>query len=279
MSDDPDRKPTVRNHSNTQRGSSGGSSSRNPSSINVHTHTRQQWMMIVQRRVVMQTRRQVHKTTHRHTQTERQKSESSYIVSRQFHGQLSSAAAENVLQKSNTWCRTQWCKLKRAVNQRRRVADRPESQVICQRCRKACHRLDEYCGCKKRWRNKNGGVGWRACRGGTGYDGFIHTKTQPAFLCSACKGNKNCQSERNAKFVCVPATAKCLETKDLLQLDGTVECELPNRHLYEFNGVLKESNKPTVALGPDQILQRGAVLRNTAWISALSSTLDTIRNL
>lgn len=55
----------------------------------------------------------------------------------------------------------------------------------------------------------------------------------------------NLDGETNLKIrQGVPATAKCLETKDLLQLDGTVECELPNRHLYEFNGVLKENNKP-----------------------------------
>lgn len=38
----------------------------------------------------------------------------------------------------------------------------------------------------------------------------------------------------------VPATARLLETRDLVNFNGTLECEPPNRHLYEFNGVLKE---------------------------------------
>lgn len=51
----------------------------------------------------------------------------------------------------------------------------------------------------------------------------------------------NLDGETNLKIrQGVPATAKLLETKDLFELSGTLECELPNRHLYEFNGVLKE---------------------------------------
>lgn len=38
-------------------------------------------------------------------------------------------------------------------------------------------------------------------------------------------------------------TANLLKTDDLSQFRATVECDLPNRHLYEFSGVLKESNK------------------------------------
>ncbi|XP_067627473.1 probable phospholipid-transporting ATPase IA isoform X3 [Eurosta solidaginis] len=96
-------------------------------------------------------------------------------------------------------------------------------------------------------------------------DILLLSSSEPQAMCFI--ETANLDGETNLKIrQGVPATAKYLETKDLLQLDGTVECELPNRHLYEFNGVLKENNKPTVALGPDQILQRGAVLRNTAWI-------------
>lgn len=51
----------------------------------------------------------------------------------------------------------------------------------------------------------------------------------------------NLDGETNLKIrQAVPATARLLETKDLLNFSGTVECEPPNRHLYEFNGVLKE---------------------------------------
>ncbi|KAL5287332.1 ATP8A1 family protein [Megaselia abdita] len=77
----------------------------------------------------------------------------------------------------------------------------------------------------------------------------------------------NLDGETNLKIrQGVSATARLLEKSDLLNFKGVVECELPNRHLYEFNGVLKEEGKAGVALGADQILQRGAVLRNTSWI-------------
>ncbi|XP_055314089.1 probable phospholipid-transporting ATPase IA isoform X6 [Sitodiplosis mosellana] len=77
----------------------------------------------------------------------------------------------------------------------------------------------------------------------------------------------NLDGETNLKIrQAVPATAGLLETRDLVNFNGTVECEPPNRHLYEFNGVLKERGQLAVALGADQILQRGAILRNTAWV-------------
>lgn len=55
----------------------------------------------------------------------------------------------------------------------------------------------------------------------------------------------NLDGETNLKIrQGVPATAKILETKDFIQFSGTLESEPPNRHLYEFNGVLKEAGKP-----------------------------------
>lgn len=51
----------------------------------------------------------------------------------------------------------------------------------------------------------------------------------------------NLDGETNLKIrQAVPATARLLETRDLINFSGTIECEPPNRHLYEFNGVLKE---------------------------------------
>lgn len=55
----------------------------------------------------------------------------------------------------------------------------------------------------------------------------------------------NLDGETNLKIrQGVSSTARLLETKDLTQLEGTIECELPNRLLYEFNGVLSETGKP-----------------------------------
>jgi phospholipid-transporting ATPase len=58
-----------------------------------------------------------------------------------------------------------------------------------------------------------------------------------------------------------------ISSVQLKELQGTVECELPNRNLYEFAGTLKlNSVAHPIPLGSDQILLRGSQLKNTAWI-------------
>ncbi|KAH8299708.1 hypothetical protein KR044_004998, partial [Drosophila immigrans] len=96
-------------------------------------------------------------------------------------------------------------------------------------------------------------------------DLVLLSSSEPQAMCFI--ETANLDGETNLKIrQGVPTTAKLLETKDLMQLQGRIECELPNRQLYDFNGVLKEFGKPSVPLGNDQVLQRGAMLRNTAWI-------------
>lgn len=59
----------------------------------------------------------------------------------------------------------------------------------------------------------------------------------------------NLDGETNLKIrQSPPETCRLLETKDLETFKGTVECELPNRHLYEFSGNLRESGKRLVSL-------------------------------
>ncbi|XP_048517503.1 probable phospholipid-transporting ATPase IA isoform X3 [Dendroctonus ponderosae] len=83
----------------------------------------------------------------------------------------------------------------------------------------------------------------------------------------------NLDGETNLKIrQALPSTAKLTTTHDLAsfrRLNGTLECEPPNRHLYEFNGVFKDYNKHQEPIGPDQILLRGAMLRNTSWVFGL----------
>ncbi|XP_004444374.1 probable phospholipid-transporting ATPase IA isoform X3 [Drosophila pseudoobscura] len=96
-------------------------------------------------------------------------------------------------------------------------------------------------------------------------DLIILSSSEPQAMCFI--ETANLDGETNLKIrQGVTATAGLLETKDLSMLQGRIECELPNRHLYEFNGVLKEFGKQSVSLGNDQVLQRGAMLRNTAWV-------------
>ncbi|KHJ46745.1 phospholipid-translocating P-type ATPase, flippase [Trichuris suis] len=66
-----------------------------------------------------------------------------------------------------------------------------------------------------------------------------------------------------------PRTAGLLTHEALYHFTGAVECEAPHRRLYEFTGTLKPTNDLAVPLGPDQLLLRGAVLKNTLWIFGL----------
>ena len=73
-------------------------------------------------------------------------------------------------------------------------------------------------------------------------------------------------------------TAHMTSIEHLRYLCGRIECDTPNRHLYEFNGVLYGVNTKALSLGlwlnrawkkcrsgPERVLLRGASLRNTRW--------------
>lgn len=69
----------------------------------------------------------------------------------------------------------------------------------------------------------------------------------------------------------LPQTAHMISSVQLRELQGVIECELPNRNLYEFAGTLKLNNVAfPIPLGSDQILLRGSQLKNTAWIYGIA---------
>lgn len=54
----------------------------------------------------------------------------------------------------------------------------------------------------------------------------------------------NLDGETNLKIrQALPETASLLDTTELTNFRASIQCEPPNRHLYEFVGVLRESNK------------------------------------
>ena len=72
----------------------------------------------------------------------------------------------------------------------------------------------------------------------------------------------------------VDQTAAWMSKEKICSMNGSVECDLPNEHLYSFHGRLFFGNdiklkgiksSPTVITN-DQLLLRGATLRNTSWI-------------
>ncbi|OQV25849.1 putative phospholipid-transporting ATPase IA [Hypsibius exemplaris] len=77
----------------------------------------------------------------------------------------------------------------------------------------------------------------------------------------------NLDGETNLKTrLALPETAQLRSVDDLLILDGTIECETPNRHLYDFTGNIRPSGRQTIPLCPDQLLLRGSRLKNTDWV-------------
>ncbi|WFD34905.1 P-type phospholipid transporter [Malassezia cuniculi] len=64
------------------------------------------------------------------------------------------------------------------------------------------------------------------------------------------------------------ATAKMTTAASMAALHGKLECETPNNHLYTFEGTL-ELGSTRIPIGPEQMLLRGAQLRNAPWIFGL----------
>uniref|UniRef100_A0A6I8SAM4 Phospholipid-transporting ATPase n=1 Tax=Xenopus tropicalis TaxID=8364 RepID=A0A6I8SAM4_XENTR len=94
------------------------------------------------------------------------------------------------------------------------------------------------------------------------------SSSEPQAMCYI--ETSNLDGETNLKIrqgLSVTAEMKDIDT--LMSLSGKIECESPNRHLYDFNGNIRLDGHGLVPLGPDQILLRGAQLRNTQWVHGI----------
>uniref|UniRef100_A0A672G4E4 Phospholipid-transporting ATPase n=1 Tax=Salarias fasciatus TaxID=181472 RepID=A0A672G4E4_SALFA len=89
-------------------------------------------------------------------------------------------------------------------------------------------------------------------------DMVIVSSSEPQAMCYT--ETSNLDGETNLKI----RQVQTLE--DLMAMTGRLECEGPNRHLYDFTGTLRLENQNPAPLGPDQVLLRGAQLRNTQWV-------------
>ncbi|KAB0372810.1 hypothetical protein FD755_015563, partial [Muntiacus reevesi] len=93
---------------------------------------------------------------------------------------------------------------------------------------------------------------------------FFSLLSEPQAMCYV--ETANLDGETNLKIRQGLSHTADMQTREvLMKLSGTIECEGPNRHLYDFTGNLNLDGKSPVALGPDQILLRGTQLRNTQW--------------
>uniref|UniRef100_A0A4W6FKT8 Phospholipid-transporting ATPase n=1 Tax=Lates calcarifer TaxID=8187 RepID=A0A4W6FKT8_LATCA len=96
-------------------------------------------------------------------------------------------------------------------------------------------------------------------------DLVILSSSEPQGMCYI--ETSNLDGETNLKIrQGLQLTADIKDIDSLMRLSGRMECESPNRHLYEFVGNIRLDGHSTVPLGPDQILLRGAQLRNTQWV-------------
>ena len=80
----------------------------------------------------------------------------------------------------------------------------------------------------------------------------------------------NLDGETNLKVKqALPLTAPLVSATRVSSLRGTLSCEAPNNSLYTFDGTLDVPGQAPRPVGPDQLLLRGAQLRNAPWVYGL----------
>ncbi|XP_074180726.1 phospholipid-transporting ATPase IA isoform X5 [Rhinolophus sinicus] len=99
-------------------------------------------------------------------------------------------------------------------------------------------------------------------------DTVLLSSSEPQAMCYI--ETSNLDGETNLKIrQGLPITSEIKEIDSLMRISGRIECESPNRHLYDFVGNIRLDGHGTVPLGADQILLRGAQLRNTQWVHGI----------
>uniref|UniRef100_UPI00398EABD5 probable phospholipid-transporting ATPase IA isoform X4 n=1 Tax=Pristiophorus japonicus TaxID=55135 RepID=UPI00398EABD5 len=99
-------------------------------------------------------------------------------------------------------------------------------------------------------------------------DTILLSSSEPQAMCYI--ETSNLDGETNLKIrQGLPQTADIKDIDSLMNFSGKLECENPNRHMYDFVGNIRFDGKSTFPLGQDHILLRGAQLRNTQWIHGI----------
>jgi phospholipid-transporting ATPase len=99
-------------------------------------------------------------------------------------------------------------------------------------------------------------------------DLILLASSEPEGLCYI--ETANLDGETNLKIKqAIPETANLVSPGDLSRLSGRIRSEQPNSSLYTYEGTLTMDmggGEKELPLNPDQLLLRGATLRNTPWI-------------
>ena len=102
-------------------------------------------------------------------------------------------------------------------------------------------------------------------------DLVLLASSEPEGLCYI--ETANLDGETNLKIKqAIPETANLVSPGDLSRLAGRVRSEQPNSSLYTYEATLSMSaggGEKELPLAPDQLLLRGATLRNTPWIHGI----------
>jgi phospholipid-transporting ATPase len=102
-------------------------------------------------------------------------------------------------------------------------------------------------------------------------DLVLLASSEPEGLCYI--ETANLDGETNLKIKqAIPETAHLVNPSDLSRMSGVVRSEQPNSSLYTYEATLKSSatqSEKELPLNPEQLLLRGATLRNTPWIHGI----------
>lgn len=102
-------------------------------------------------------------------------------------------------------------------------------------------------------------------------DVVLLASSEPEGLCYI--ETANLDGETNLKIKqAIPETAHLVSSAELARLGGRVRSEQPNSSLYTYEATLTMQaggGEKELPLAPDQLLLRGATLRNTPWIHGL----------
>lgn len=95
-------------------------------------------------------------------------------------------------------------------------------------------------------------------------DIIVLSSSEPEGLCYIETANLDGETNLKIKQSRVE-TAKYIDSRSLANLKGTIISEQPNSSLYTYEGTMEINNRK-IPLSPDQMILRGATLRNTGWI-------------
>ncbi|KAK9473910.1 uncharacterized protein V1510DRAFT_362296 [Dipodascopsis tothii] len=99
-------------------------------------------------------------------------------------------------------------------------------------------------------------------------DMVLLASSEPEGLCYI--ETANLDGETNLKIKqALPETALLVSPADLSRMTGSIKSEQPNSSLYTYDATINlelGGQRKDLALNPDQLLLRGATLRNTPWV-------------